>query len=166
MQKIKKTILKSGITLLCFLIFSCSETKRVDISQKPDQALTTQKIIVNTNNAPTPIGSYSQAVMLKNTLFVSGQIAIDPSTNQVLHDDIEAETKLIMNNIQAILAQSGMGFENIVKTSIFLKNIDDFAKVDQIYGSYFTKDFPARETIQVSRLPKDVNVEISVIAAH
>ncbi|TSA49636.1 MAG: RidA family protein [Sphingobacteriales bacterium] len=124
-----------------------------------------QKKIIQTDKAPAPIGPYSQAVMVGNLLFVSGQVAIIPESGKILQGDISTETMQVMNNIHAILAQAGMDFENIVKTSIFLKNMDDFAKVNEIYGSNFSGDFPARETVQVSRLPKDVNVEISVVAA-
>lgn len=122
------------------------------------------KKIINTPNAPSPIGPYSQAVMNGNTLFVSGQIAINPSTGELDLSNIENETHQVMKNISAILTEAGMDFSNIVKTGIFLKDMNQFAQVNTIYGSYFSRDFPARETVQVSRLPKDVNVEISVIA--
>ncbi len=124
-----------------------------------------QKIIIQTEKSPAPIGPYSQAVMVGDLIFISGQIAIIPANGQVLQGDIIDETKQVMENIYAILSKAGMGFENIVKTSIFLKNMDDFAKVNEVYGSNFSGDFPARETVQVSKLPKDVNVEISVIAS-
>ena len=122
------------------------------------------KKIINTPNAPSPIGPYSQAVMNENTLFVSGQIAINPSTGELDLSNIENETHQVMKNISAILTEAGMDFSNIVKTGIFLKDMNQFADVNTIYGSYFTSDFPARETVQVARLPKDVNVEISVVA--
>jgi 2-iminobutanoate/2-iminopropanoate deaminase len=122
------------------------------------------KKIINTPNAPSPIGPYSQAVMNGNTLFVSGQIAINPSTGELDLSNIENETHQVMKNISAILTEAGMDFSNIVKTGIFLKDMNQFADVNTIYGSYFTSDFPARETVQVARLPKDVNVEISVVA--
>jgi 2-iminobutanoate/2-iminopropanoate deaminase len=122
------------------------------------------KKIINTPNAPSPIGPYSQAVMNGNTLFVSGQIAINPSTGELDLSNIENETHQVMKNISAILTEAGMDFSNIVKTGIFLKDMNQFALVNTIYGSYFTSDFPARETVQVARLPKDVNVEISVVA--
>ncbi len=157
----------SGFVIYIFFIanIGCSENKHSYISEKQNQDSAMQKIIIQTDKAPAPIGPYSQAVMVGNLLFVSGQVAIIPESGKVLQGDIAAETKQVMNNIHAILVQAGMGFENIVKTSIFLKNMDDFAKVNEIYGSNFSGDFPARETVQVSRLPKDVNVEISVIAA-
>jgi 2-iminobutanoate/2-iminopropanoate deaminase len=122
------------------------------------------KTIVHTPDAPKPIGPYSQAVLVDHTLYVSGNIAIDPATGNLVMDSIEAETHQVMQNIGNILKAVEMDFSNIVKTSIFLSNMNDFARVNEVYGSYFKDHFPARETVQVSRLPKDVNVEISVIA--
>jgi 2-iminobutanoate/2-iminopropanoate deaminase len=122
------------------------------------------KTIINTNNAPAPIGPYSQATLAGGFLFVSGQIPIDPLSGELISSDIKAETTQVMENIKAILTEAGLGFENIVKTSIFLTDLQNFVQVNEIYGTYFTADFPARETIQVSALPKGVNVEISVIA--
>ena len=124
----------------------------------------TMKKIINTKNAPAPIGPYSQAVIAGNTIYVSGQVPIDPATGAIVSGDIKAEAKQVMENIKAILAEAGISFENIVKTSIFLTDMNNFAAVNEVYGSYFRSDFPARETVQVSRLPKDVQVEISVIA--
>lgn len=121
------------------------------------------KKIIQTPDAPAPIGPYSQAVAAGKMLFVSGQIAIDPSSGNLILDSIETETHRVMKNIGAILTQAGVRFEHIVKTGIFLRDMNDFMKVNEIYGSYFTGDYPARETVQVSRLPKDVNVEISVV---
>ena len=123
------------------------------------------KIIINTKNAPAPIGPYNQAVKVNNMLFVSGQIAINPIDSSINTSNITEETHQVMKNLQAILTEAGMGFEHIVKTSIFLSDMNNFAAVNEVYGSYFTANFPARETVQVSRLPKDVNVEISVIAS-
>ncbi|MBP6515430.1 MAG: RidA family protein [Chitinophagales bacterium] len=123
-----------------------------------------EKEVVYSTEAPKPIGPYSQAVWAGDTLFVSGQIALDPASGELIQGNIETETKVVLNNVKAILDKAGIGFSNIVKTSIFLKNMDDFAAVNVVYASYFTSDFPARETVQVSKLPKDVNVEISVIA--
>lgn len=123
-----------------------------------------EKEVVYSTEAPKPIGPYSQAVWAGDTLFVSGQIALDPASGELIQGNIEIETKAVLNNVKAILDKAGIGFSNIVKTSIFLKNMDDFAAVNAVYASYFTSDFPARETVQVSKLPKDVNVEISVIA--
>ncbi len=122
------------------------------------------KTIIQSNEAPAPIGPYSQAVLAGNTLFVSGQIAIDPATQEYVPADVEAETQLVMKNLKAVLKAAGMDFSNIVKTSIFLNDMNDFAKVNTIYGSYFEKDFPARETVQVSVLPKNCKVEISAVA--
>ncbi len=123
-----------------------------------------KKEIIHSNQAPNPIGPYSQAVMAGDLLFVSGQIAINPETNAMVTDNIEHETKQVMTNIHGILTAAGLDFPNVVKATIFVKDLNNFAKINEIYGSYFTGDFPARETVEVSRLPKDVNVEISVIA--
>ncbi len=120
--------------------------------------------IINTPNAPAPIGPYNQAVMAGNMLFVSGQIALDPQSGELLIADLTTETNKVLENIKAILTEAGLDFSHIVKTSIFLKDMGDFARVNEIYGSYFTGNYPARETVQVAALPKNVNVEISVIA--
>jgi len=122
------------------------------------------KTIINTNNAPAPIGPYSQAVIAGGFVFVSGQIPINPSTGELVLDDIKTETKQVMENIKAILIESGIDFSNIVKTSIFLKDMQNFAQVNEVYGTYFKDHFPARETVQVAGLPKNVNVEITVTA--
>lgn len=122
------------------------------------------KAIINTNNAPAPIGPYSQATLAGGFLFVSGQIPIDPLSGELISSDIKAEATQVMENIKAILTEAGLGFDNIVKTSIFLTDLQNFVQVNEVYGTYFTADFPARETVQVSALPKGVNVEISVIA--
>lgn len=124
----------------------------------------TMKKIIETSNAPAPIGPYSQAVQVGNLLYVSGQIAIVPTTGELLLTNIEEETHQVMKNIGAILTVAKTDYSQIVKASIFLKDMNDFAKVNAVYGSYFTSDFPARETVQVSVLPKNVNVEITVIA--
>lgn len=123
------------------------------------------KKIIYTSNAPEPIGPYSQAVKVGNTYYFSGQIAIDPQSGELNIDTLEAETRQVMSNIGALLTSEGMTFDNIVKTSIFLVNMGSFGEVNEIYGSYFSGNFPARETVEVARLPKDVHVEISVIAA-
>lgn len=120
--------------------------------------------IINTANAPAPIGPYNQAVLAGNMLFVSGQIALDAQTGELVMTDIVTETTKVMDNIKAILTEAGLDFGAVVKTSIFLKSMGDFAQVNEIYGSYFSGNYPARETIQVAVLPKNVNVEISVIA--
>ena len=120
--------------------------------------------VVNSPNAPAPIGPYSHAVMAGNTLYISGQIALDAETGNLINESIEAETHQVMKNMQAILAEAGMGFADVAKCTIFVKDMNNFARINEIYGSYFTFNPPARETVEVSRLPKDVNVEISAIA--
>lgn len=122
------------------------------------------KQIIQTENAPAAIGPYSQAVKAGGFLFLSGQIAIDPATGNLEQTDIETETHRVMKNIEAILEKANLKFKNVVKATIFLKSMDDFAKVNSVYSTYFKSDFPARETVEVSRLPKNVNIEISVIA--
>ncbi len=122
------------------------------------------KKIICTSKAPAPIGPYSQAVKVGNTLYVSGQVPIIPSTGGLVTSDIKAETKQVMDNILAILKEAGMDFGNIVKSSIFLTDMNNFAAVNEVYATCFMKDFPARETVAVSGLPKGVNIEISVIA--
>jgi len=124
------------------------------------------KTIINTLAAPAPIGPYNQAILAGNTLYVSGQIALDSVSGKMIQDSITDETKKVLENVSVILKEAGMGFENIVKTTIFLKNLGDFATVNEIYGSYFSGNYPARETVEVSRLPKEANVEISVIAVR
>lgn len=123
------------------------------------------KKTIHTPEAPLPIGPYSQAVVTGNLLFVSGQIAIDPATNELISGDVRAEAERVMKNLQAILQAAGYDFEHIVKTSIFLRDMADFATVNEVYGSYFSGHFPARETVAVLGLPKNVNVEIAVIAS-
>ncbi len=120
--------------------------------------------IVNSTNAPAPIGPYSQAILASGILYVSGQIAIDPATNSMIVDNIEAETHRVMQNLQAILTEAGLDFTNVVKCTIFVKDLNNFGRINAIYGGYFSQIPPARETVEVSRLPKDVNVEISCIA--
>jgi 2-iminobutanoate/2-iminopropanoate deaminase len=122
------------------------------------------KKIINTNDAPAPIGPYSQAVIAGGFLFVSGQIPINPATGDLVMDDIKTETRQVMQNIKAILTEAGVDFSHVVKTSIFLKDMQNFAQVNEVYGTYFSSDFPARETVQVAGLPKNVNVEITVTA--
>lgn len=124
-----------------------------------------EKQIINTVNAPAPIGPYSQSVKTGNLLFVSGQLAIVPATGEMANADITEETHQVLKNISAILAEAKMNFSNIVKTSIFLSDMALFARVNEIYAGYFDGNFPARETVAVKGLPKNANVEISVIAA-
>lgn len=122
------------------------------------------KQIINTDKAPAPIGPYNQSVKTGNLLFISGQIALVPASGELLTSTIEEETHQVMKNLQAVLTEAGTGFESVVKTTIFLIDMDLFAKVNEIYGSYFSGDYPARETVAVKGLPKGVNVEISMIA--
>ncbi|MFA5297529.1 MAG: Rid family detoxifying hydrolase [Lutibacter sp.] len=123
------------------------------------------KKIINTSKAPAPVGPYNQAVLAGNTLYASGQIAINPKTGELVTNTIEAETKQVMENLKIVLVEAKMTFENVVKTSIFIKNMNDFPKVNSVYGKYFEAgNEPARETIEVGNLPKFVNVEISMIA--
>lgn len=122
------------------------------------------KSIILSKEAPAPIGPYSQAILKGDTLYASGQIAINPENDEMILTSIPEETHQVMKNIAAVLKAAQMNFDNIVKCSIFLSDMEDFSLVNEVYGSYFTKDFPARETVQVSCLPKNVNVEISFIA--
>ena len=123
------------------------------------------KKIIYTKNAPAPIGPYNQAVLVGNTLYTSGQIALNPLTMELVLDDIETETKQVMENMKAVLAAADMTFENVIKASIFIINMNDFTRINSIYGSYFDEaTAPARETVQVACLPKNVNIEISMIA--
>ncbi len=123
------------------------------------------KKIINTSKAPAPIGPYNQAILTGNTLYTSGQIALDPITNELVTDSIEEETTQVMENMKAVLAEAGLTFDNVVKTSIFLSDMNNFALVNKIYGQYFDEAYaPARETVEVANLPKFVNVEISMIA--
>ena len=123
------------------------------------------KKIIFTDKAPAPIGPYNQAVLVGNTLYTSGQIALNPTTMELVLDNIETETKQVMENMKAVLEAAEMTFENVAKTTIFIMNMEDFARINSVYGSYFDEKIaPARETVQVSFLPKGVNIEISMIA--
>jgi len=122
------------------------------------------KKIVSTNEAPAAIGPYSQAVRSGRFLFCSGQIPLDPKSGQIVSGDITAQTRRVLDNIAAVLRAEGLSFENVVKTTIFLTDLNDFQTVNETYGSYFKQDPPARSTVQVSALPKDANVEIEIIA--
>jgi len=122
------------------------------------------KQIIHTDHAPKAVGPYSQAVMLGDFLFCSGQISIDPKTQEVFTGDIKKQTEMVLNNIEAVLKQSGLNFSHIVKTTIFLTNMSDFATVNEIYAQKFTNNPPARSTVAVAGLPKGVNVEIEVLA--
>ena len=123
------------------------------------------KKIIKTSKAPAPIGPYNQAILSGNTLYTSGQIAIDPSSGKLKIDTIKEETLLVMENMKAVLAAADMTFENVVKTSIFISDMTNFSEINEVYGRYFNEDTaPARETVEVANLPKFVNVEISMIA--
>lgn len=123
------------------------------------------KKIINTSKAPAPIGPYNQAVLSGNTLYTSGQIALDPETMELVLDDIKTETKQVMENMKAVLEAADMTFENVIKTSIFISDMNNFAQINEVYGQYFDEaSAPARETVEVANLPKFVNVEISMIA--
>ena len=122
------------------------------------------KKIINTSNAPAPIGPYSQAVLVENILYTSGQIAINPQTNELEIEDIRNETKLVMENLKALLVEAEMDFSHVIKCSIFISDMSNFSQINEVYGTYFSANFPARETVEVACLPKNVNVEISAIA--
>ncbi|MFL2595088.1 MAG: RidA family protein [Flavobacteriaceae bacterium] len=123
------------------------------------------KKVIETTGAPAPIGPYNQAILVDKTLYASGQIALDPKTMELVNEDIQAETTQVMKNLSAVLKAAGMDFTNVVKATIYLADMGDFALVNEIYGGYFNDDYaPARETVQVAQLPKNVRVEISVIA--
>jgi 2-iminobutanoate/2-iminopropanoate deaminase len=123
-----------------------------------------EKTIINTAKAPAPIGPYSQAVKAGSFLFISGQVAINPASGNVEATDVPGEAHQVMKNLQAILTEAGLDFSNVVKTTIFLTDMNLFAAVNEVYGSYFTSSYPARETVAVKGLPKNVNVEISMVA--
>jgi len=123
-----------------------------------------EKTVITTKSAPAPIGPYNQAILVNNTLYISGQVCIDPTSNNLKNKDLQEETHQVMQNLKSILYEAGMSFNNVVKTTIFLTDMNRFSEVNEIYGKYFDGDFPARETVQVSALPKFVNVEISMIA--
>jgi len=123
------------------------------------------KQIINTEKAPAPIGPYNQAVKAGNFLFISGQVAINPANNELISGGVKEEAQQVMKNLEAILSEAKLTFEHVVKTTIFLSDMSFFAEVNEVYGSYFNGDYPARETVAVKGLPKGVNVEISMIAA-
>ena len=123
------------------------------------------KKIIYTNNAPAPIGPYNQAILVNETLYTSGQIALDPKTMELVLDTIEIETKQVMENLKAVLEAAEMSFDHVVKATIFIINMNDFARINAVYATYFNEAIaPARETVQVACLPKNVNIEISVVA--
>lgn len=122
------------------------------------------KEIVNTSKAPAAIGPYSQAIKVGNFLFTSGQIPLVPETGKIVEGDVRAQTRQSLKNVKAILEEAGTSLENVVKTTVFIKNMDDFGKINEVYGEFFTEKQPARSCVEVARLPKDVQVEIEVIA--
>jgi 2-iminobutanoate/2-iminopropanoate deaminase len=122
------------------------------------------KKVINTSKAPAPIGPYNQAIVANNTLYISGQIPLNPETNELVTGDVATETHQSMRNLSAILEEAGINFNHVVKTTIFLSDMNLFAQVNEVYGSYFSSYYPARETVAVKGLPKGVNVEISMIA--
>ena len=122
------------------------------------------KIVIRTVHAPAPIGPYNQAILVGNTLYISGQICMDPVSGELRKKDVQEETHQVMQNLKAILSAANTGFNNVVKTTIFITDMNQFSAINEIYGQYFNGDFPARETVQVAALPKFVNVEISMIA--
>ncbi|AIF52304.1 RidA family protein [Pelosinus sp. UFO1] len=124
------------------------------------------KTVVNTDFAPQAIGPYSQAIKANGFLFVSGQIPLDPMTGQIVYGGIESQTYQVLNNLKAILEKEGLGFDNVVKTGVFLKDMEDFAAMNKIYAEYFKNEPPARACVQVARLPRDVSVEIELIAVY
>lgn len=125
-----------------------------------------EKKIITSTDAPAPIGPYSHAVLKNGVLYTSGQVAKDASTGEMVQSDIKAETHKVMQNLQAILKNAGMDFSHVVKTTIYCTDLANFAAINEVYGSYFTSDFPARETVQVVKLPLNANVEISVVAVQ
>ncbi len=146
--------MKQFISCLLIFCYLCS----------PNIKAQNMKKIVKTNNAPAPIGPYNQAVITGNLMFISGTIAMDLQSKQLVKTSIKEETKLVMDYIGEILKAGGCGFENVVKTTIFLSDMNNFVQVNEVYSAYFKSEFPARATIQASRLPKDANVEISMEA--
>ena len=125
-----------------------------------------EKKIITSANAPAPIGPYSHSVLIGNTLYTSGQVAKDAVSGEMVQSDIKAETAKVMENLKAILVEAGMNFTNVVKTTIYCTDLGNFAQINEVYGNYFTSDFPARETVQVVKLPLNANVEISVVAVN
>jgi 2-iminobutanoate/2-iminopropanoate deaminase len=129
-----------------------------------ESQLKNMKEIINTKNAPAAIGPYSQAVWAGDLLYTSGQVALIPETGEMDNQSIETETHRVMKNLTALLAEASLGFEHVIKVSIFIKDMNDFAKINEIYASYLKEPYPARETVEVARLPKDARIEISVVA--
>lgn len=153
--------------LLTALLSSCNtESKPAEekVTTESAKSETTTKKVIQTVLAPEPVGPYNQAIMVGNTLYLAGQIAIDPESGEMLTASIEVEAKRVMDNLQAVLEEAGMDMSHVVKSSIFMTDLNDFGKVNEIYGSYFGEMAPARETVQVASLPKGAHLEISMIA--
>jgi 2-iminobutanoate/2-iminopropanoate deaminase len=129
-------------------------------------AAAADKEVIDTNAAPAAIGPYSQAIGYGDLVFLAGQIAIDPETNEVVHGSIEEQTTLVLDNLRAVLEEAGLGMENVLSTTVFLADLDDFPAMNEVYASYFETDPPARATVEVARLPRDVLVEIAAIAGR
>ena len=154
------------LSIACIaLSVGCIEVETSDQKTQPTDSPPMRQIIKSAQ-APAPIGPYSQAVLYNDVLYVSGQIAIDPATGELDTGGIKQETERVMQNLRAVLAEAGMDFGNVLKCSIFLSDMGDFAEVNEVYGRYFTEEPPARETVAVKTLPKEVNVEISCIAGR
>lgn len=147
-----------------FTIIICLATIAWFVLPKADASDKTKKKTVETTDAPKAIGPYSQAVIIDDLVFVSGQIGLDPKTGNLVEGGIEAQTEQVLKNLEAVLKASKSDFENVVKATIFLADINDFAKVNEIYGSRFKAPFPARSTVQVAKLPRDARIEIEVTA--
>lgn len=122
------------------------------------------KDVIETNNAPSAIGPYSQAVKIGNFLYTSGQLPVEPKTGQIVSEDVKEQAKQVMENLKGVLNAAGMELENVVKAMVFIKDMNDFGSINEVYGQYFKKPYPARSCVEVARLPKDVKIEIEVIA--
>ena len=146
---------RAFLTLLPFLVTSCTVQKKPELPTKR---------IIQTQEAPRAIGPYSQAVLVGETLYCSGQIAIDPKTGEMVQDNIEAETRQVLENLGAVLRAAGMDYKHVVKATVYLKNIEDYQAVNKVYNEYFSESKPARAAVEVSDLPKNANIEISCIA--
>jgi len=158
--------MKRQPTCICLIILFSTMNLIAQPQTSNFKPQTSMKQIIKTPDAPAPIGPYSQAVKAGNTLYISGQVGIDPATGQLVTINIIKETNQVMTNLMNILKAAGMDFTNVVKTTIFLKDINDFSTVNEVYSEYFKSDFPARETVEAARLPKDAHVEISMIAVQ
>ncbi len=153
----KKQILYSLFVLLLIFMIGCD-------TEDDDNGATFTKTVISTPSAPAAIGPYSQAILAGNTLYCSGQIAIIPETGELIQNDIQAEAHQVLKNLGAVLKEAGMGYSDVVRATVFLKDLNDYGKINDVYKEYFTENPPARAAVQVARLPKDVSVEISLIA--